>query len=138
MSARIAWRTTLEPARLFSAFVSPTFLDSFATLDVFAAIFVKPAHVRLEPRVENCGAHALQKLADAIAPAKLFLSRTRGNKVHRTREIDSSALKQATFLFRSHLQQECSRRRKEAERRELNLVGLTSAATGWEFISVRI
>src|SRR5256885_1608403 len=66
---------------LLSTLVSPTLFDSFATLGVFASVFVKPADVRLKPRVEDRRAHGLQKLAHTIPPAELFLGGARGDKI---------------------------------------------------------
>src|SRR5437660_9719969 len=88
---------------LFPALVSPTLLDPFPTLHILTPVLVKTTNVRLKPRVEHRGSHALQKLADPIAPAKLFLRAAGRYEIHRPREVHSSALEQTVFPFwRSH------------------------------------
>lgn len=84
----------------FAAFISPALADALAALHVFAAILVQAAYVRLEPRIEHRHTHLLQKLANAIAPAELFLRRARRDKVHRAGEVNASALEQAALGFR--------------------------------------
>src|SRR5262245_8741726 len=68
----------------FADFVGPALANAFAALDVFASVFVQAANVRFEPWIEYSHAHRLQKLADAVAPARLFLGRARRDKIHRS------------------------------------------------------
>src|ERR1041385_5630454 len=69
-----------------SALVSPTFLDALAAFDIFTAIFMKTAHIRLEPWIKNGRTLGLQKLANPVTPAELFFDCTRSDKIHRARE----------------------------------------------------
>src|SRR6516162_9290404 len=88
-------RAGLRP--LLPAGVSPAFANAFAAFDVLAAVFVQAADVGFEPRIKNSDSHRLEKLADAIAPAELFLRGARGYKVHRAGQINAGTLKKAIF-----------------------------------------
>src|SRR6266404_5494074 len=83
----------------FAAFVGPFCPNALAALHVFSAVFVQPAHLRLEPRVEYGHTHGLEELAYAIAPAELFFGRARSDKIHGTGEIYSRAFQQPIFTF---------------------------------------
>src|SRR5215475_11567997 len=79
----------------FPALIRPTLLDFFATLHIFAPVFVKAANIWFEPWVEHCCSHVLQKLAHPITPAQLFLHTPERYEIHRAREVHSCALEQA-------------------------------------------
>ena len=66
-----------------AAGVGPALADALAAFGVLAAIFVQTAYVGLEPRIEHGGAHRLQELADAIAPAEPLLCGAGSHKIHR-------------------------------------------------------
>src|ERR1051326_771905 len=86
-----------------SAFIGPARFDPFAALGVLAAIFVQAADVRLEPRIENRCSHRLQEFADPIAPAELSLGRSRGDEIHRARQINARAPEQTMFTLPRHV-----------------------------------
>jgi len=71
-----------------AAGISPPPADALAALKVLPAIFVQPPDVRLEPGIEDGDPHALEELADPVAPARLLFRRAGRHKIHRPGKID--------------------------------------------------
>src|ERR1035437_6906561 len=70
-----------------------------AAFDIFAAVFVESANVRLEPGIEDGDPHLLQEVAHSVAPAGLLFRRARQHKIHRPGQIYPGAAEQVTLTF---------------------------------------
>ena len=61
---------------------------------VLEPVLLRAAHARFEPRIENDRPLRPEEVADAVAPAELFLVRARGDKIHRPGEINARAVQE--------------------------------------------
>src|ERR1035437_7952709 len=78
--------------------IRPDLFDPLAALGVLTPVFVQPANIRLEPRVEHGHARRLQEFANAIAPTELLLPAAGRYEANRAGKINTGALQQPVLF----------------------------------------